>query len=92
MRLALAAALALLAAPAAAQVDPARLSADTKVLASPEFEGRAPGTPGETRTIAWLTQRLKALGLTPGGPNGQWTQPVPLIHTRLAPAATVPMA
>ena len=80
---------ALLAAPAAAQTDPAALSATVKVLASPAFEGRAPGTAGEAKTIAYLVDHFKALGLKPGGPDGQWTQTVPLIHTRLDPAASV---
>lgn len=73
----------MLATPAAAQTDPARLSADVKVLASPEFGGRAPGTPGEARTIAWLVARFKAMGLEPGGIDGAWTQAVPLLHTRI---------
>ncbi len=76
-------ALALAAAPAAAQTDPARLSADVKVLASDAFEGRAPGTPGETKTVDWLVARFKALGLQPGGPRGGWTQPVPLVRTHI---------
>jgi Zn-dependent M28 family amino/carboxypeptidase len=71
-------------ATAAVEQNPAaRLSADVKTLASDSFEGRAPGTPGETRTIDWLVARFKALKLQPGGPNGSWTQPVPLVHTRL---------
>jgi Zn-dependent M28 family amino/carboxypeptidase len=74
---------ALLASPAIAQVDPARLSADVKTLASDEFGGRAPGTRSETKTVDWLVKRLKALKLEPGGPNGQWTQAVPLVRTQL---------
>lgn len=70
------------ASPPAATIDPARLSADTKVLASPEYEGRGPGTPGETKTVAFLVERFKQLGLKPG-PNGSFTQEVPLIHTRI---------
>lgn len=71
-------------ATAAVAQDPgARLSADVKTLASDSFEGRAPGTPGETRTVDWLVARFKALKLEPGGPNGAWTQPVPLVHTRI---------
>ncbi len=61
-----------------------RLSADVKTLASDAFEGRAPGTPGEAKTVDWLIARFKAMGLEPGGPDGAWTQPVPLVHTRLA--------
>jgi Zn-dependent M28 family amino/carboxypeptidase len=49
-----------------------------KVLASDEFEGRAPGSSGETRTVAYLTAEFKKLGLKPGNPNGTWVQAVPL--------------
>jgi len=79
----LAAATLLAGSPAAAQVSPERLSADVKTLASDSFEGRAPGTPGETKTIAWLIAQFKAMKAQPGGPNGSWTQPVPLVHTRM---------
>ena len=63
-------------------IAPDRLSADVKVLASDAFEGRGPGTPGETKTVDWLIKQFKAMGLAPGGPDGAWTQPVPLVHTR----------
>ena len=56
------------------RVDPVRLSEATRVLASDAFEGRAPVTPGEDKTIAWLTQQFQALGLEPGGPDGSWVQ------------------
>ncbi len=79
----LGAATLLAASPAVAQVSPERLSADVKTLASDSFEGRAPGTPGETKTIAWLIAQFKAIKAQPGGPNGSWTQPVPLVHTRM---------
>ncbi|MEN2787599.1 M28 family peptidase [Sphingomonas qilianensis] len=69
-------------------VDPARLSEMTRTLASDDFAGRGPGTPGETKTIAYLIERFKALGLEPGGPNGSWTQKVPLIHTQLGEGTT----
>jgi Zn-dependent M28 family amino/carboxypeptidase len=64
-------------------VDPQRLSEWTRQLASDDFQGRAPGTPGETRTIAWLIAQFRALGLRPGGEHGGWTQLVPLVHTQL---------
>ena len=80
-------ALAALAPPAAAQVSPERLSADVRTLASDAFEGRAPGTAGEAKTVAWLIARMKALKLAPGGPNGSWTQDVPLVRTQLGEGA-----
>jgi Zn-dependent M28 family amino/carboxypeptidase len=79
----LAAAALLAASPATAQISPERLSVDVKTLASDAFEGRAPGTPGETKTIAWLIAQFKAMKAQPGGPNGSWTQAVPLVHTRM---------
>ncbi len=71
----------LLVAAAPAPVTPAELSATVKVLASDPFGGRAPGTAGEARTVAYLVDRLTALGLRPAGPDGRWTQAVPLIHS-----------
>jgi hypothetical protein len=65
------------------EIDATRLSDIVKVLASDEFEGRAPGGPGEAKTIADLEERFTELGLEPGGANGGWTQAVPLIHTQL---------
>ena len=35
-----------------ARIDAARLSEHVRVLASDEFEGRAPGTAGEEKTVA----------------------------------------
>jgi len=75
------------AASAPVQIPVERLSADVKMLASDGFEGRAPGTPGETRTVAWLIAQFKAAGLEPGGPDGSWTQKVPLIRTQLGSGA-----
>lgn len=72
-------------APSPGQIDPARLSAITRVLASDEFEGRAPGSVGEQRTIDYLVEKFRALGLEPAGENGGWTQRVPLLRTQ-APA------
>jgi Zn-dependent M28 family amino/carboxypeptidase len=49
-----------------------------RVLSSDEFEGRAPGTAGEERTIDYLTHQFKELGLTAGNPDGTYIQKVPL--------------
>jgi Zn-dependent M28 family amino/carboxypeptidase len=50
-----------------------------KVLASDDFEGRAPGTPGEERTVAYLIEQFTALGLQPGNPDGSYVQRIPLV-------------
>ncbi|MFW2351549.1 M28 family metallopeptidase [Qipengyuania sp.] len=51
----------------------------TEKLASDEFEGRAPGTPGEDKTVAYLIEEFKQAGLEPGN-NGSWTQTVPFVE------------
>src|SRR5438309_337631 len=81
----IAALLSLVAAapPAAPHVSTDRLSEITRVLASDEFQGRAPGTAGEDKTIPYLVEQFKAAGLEPAGENGGWTQAVPMIHTQL---------
>ncbi|MHA7820758.1 MAG: M28 family metallopeptidase [Erythrobacter sp.] len=51
----------------------------TRELSSDEFEGRMPGTEGEEKTVALLTERFEAAGLQPGN-NGSWVQDVPLVE------------
>ncbi|MEZ5317332.1 MAG: M28 family peptidase [Vicinamibacterales bacterium] len=50
-----------------------------RMLASDEFAGRAPGSDGETKTVDYLIDQFKAIGLQPGNPDGTWTQKVPLV-------------
>jgi Zn-dependent M28 family amino/carboxypeptidase/photosystem II stability/assembly factor-like uncharacterized protein len=59
-----------------------------KTLASDEFEGRAPGTPGEDRAVAYLAEASKKIGLAPGNPDGTYVQKVPLVGYRAEPAAS----
>lgn len=49
------------------------------ILASDEFEGRMPCSPGEDKTVAYLVEQLKELGLKSGNGNS-YTQDVPLIE------------
>ena len=90
--LALALTAALPASLAAQTTDPQQLAHSVSTLASDLFEGRAPGTIGEERTIGYLVGRFQALGLEPGGPDGQWVQSVPLLHTRLGKAERLGVA
>jgi Zn-dependent M28 family amino/carboxypeptidase len=64
------------------KIDPALLSEHIKVLSSDAFEGRGPATPGETKSVAYITKEFKAVGLQPGGDKTKtgraWTQNVPL--------------
>jgi Zn-dependent M28 family amino/carboxypeptidase len=59
--------------------DANRVTQDVKVLSSDAYEGRGPATAGETKTIAFISEKMKAAGLQPGGPGGKWTQDVPLL-------------
>ena len=62
--------------------DAHHLSLDVKMLSSDAFEGRAPNSAGETKTLDYLIAGFKAAGLQPGGDlhDGKraWTQDVPL--------------
>ena len=51
----------------------------TRELSLDSYEGRAPGSVGEEKTVAFLISKFKAAGLEPGN-NGSWTQDVPLIE------------
>ena len=72
-----------LAAPAVAQTAPPiavdTLRSVTKELSSDAYEGRAPTTPGEDKTVAYLIERFRAAGLKPGN-AGKWTQDVPMVE------------
>jgi hypothetical protein len=61
----------------------ARLRDDIAILASDEFGGRKPGTPGEEKTLAYLEKRMAEVGLLSGtgDPGSYWRQPVDLVAT-----------
>ncbi|WP_158827071.1 M28 family metallopeptidase [Mucilaginibacter lacusdianchii] len=59
-------------------------SSYVKTLASDEFEGRLPFSKGETKTINYLEQQFKTLGLEPGN-NGSYFQDVPMVSISTNP-------
>jgi hypothetical protein len=63
-----------------------------RVLSSDEFEGRAPGTPGEDKSVAYLQGQFVALGLLPGNPDGTYIQNVPMVGIRSATTASFDIA
>jgi Zn-dependent M28 family amino/carboxypeptidase len=71
--------------PALEVITPDGLLAHIKVLASDEFEGRAPGTKGEDLSVKYITDQFKKIGLKPGNPNGTYTQEVPLAGIKSEP-------
>jgi Zn-dependent M28 family amino/carboxypeptidase len=76
--------------------DAKRLSDEVKMLSSDAFEGRGPATPGETKTVAYVTAQMKAAGLMPGGDlqDGKraWTQAVPLVRAEITGPANLSLS
>ena len=54
------------------------------MLASDDFEGRGPATPGEARSIDYISKQFAAAGVQPGGERGGWFQDVPLARFAVA--------
>ncbi len=72
--------------PTAPQISVDTLRDVTRTLSDDSFEGRAPGTPAEDKTVALIAQRFAAAGLKPG--NGEsWFQPVPLVELTARPGS-----
>src|SRR6266576_6389831 len=64
------------------------LLAHIKMLASDEFEGRAPDSKGEELSIQYIADQFKTIGLIPGNPDGTYFQEVPLAGIMSAPTAS----
>ena len=77
---------ALRAMPNTPAISAASILEHTKVLSSDAFEGRAPGSAGEEKTVAYLVSEFKRLGLQPGNPDGTYLQDVPLVGITSHPA------
>lgn len=60
-------------------IDAGALLAHVKELSSDRYEGRAPGSAGESLTVSYLTDQFRRLGLKPGNTDGTFTQKVPLV-------------
>ena len=71
------------------QVDSAAVLAHTKVLASDEYEGRAPGTKGEELAVNYIVSEFRKVGLKPGITDGTYIQKVPLVGITAEPAPLV---
>jgi len=90
-RLFAASAVALIAVPLAAAttsgISPQRLSDVDKFISSDAFEGRGPATRAETKTINYIADQMKAIGLKPGGDivggKRSWFQNVPLLKSEI---------
>src|SRR6202795_3695348 len=66
--------------PPSTDIDETAFRGHLRVLASDDFEGRKPGTPGEEKTVAYLVEQFRKLGLKPG--NGEsFLQQVPMVES-----------
>ena len=59
------------------------------VLSSDDFEGRSVGTAGEARTVSYITEQFRQMGVRPGNPDGSFEQAVPLTRFVSHPEAAV---
>lgn len=67
-----------------APISEAEVRAHIAVLASDEFEGRGPGSAGETKTLDYLAKTWASYGLVSGTNDAAhpWFQPVPLVERK----------
>jgi Zn-dependent M28 family amino/carboxypeptidase len=74
------------------KIEGAAMLEHIKVLSSDAFEGRLPGTPGEDKTIEYVTDQFKKIGLKPGNTDGTYIQKVPLVGITGAEAKPLSVA
>src|SRR6202046_4381739 len=68
------------------------LLTEIKTLSSDDFEGRKPGSEGEKKTVAYMEDQFRKLGLKPGNPNGTFLQTVPLAGITSKPSLNLTVA
>lgn len=73
-----------LAKPATPAVPVETLKDVTRTLSSDAYAGRAPTSPEEAKTVAYLISRMTKAGLKPGN-KGSWTQDVPMVEITADP-------
>lgn len=59
-----------------------RIEADVRMLADDLLEGRETGTRGYDLAALYVAERLRAIGVAPGGENGGYYQTVPLLRAQ----------
>lgn len=56
-------------------------------ISSDAMQGRRPGTAGYDSAAAYVIREAEALGLTPGGEDGSWVQPILFRRSSLEPGS-----
>lgn len=74
--------------PPTTDIDDTAYGDNVRVLASDDFQGRKPGTPGEDKTVSYLVENFHKLGLKPGN-GASYVQQVPLVQITASADATL---
>jgi len=61
------------------EIPPAWIESHVRFLADDLLEGRGVATRGDALARLYIRTQLEAAGLQPGGPEGSWEQPVPIL-------------
>jgi Zn-dependent M28 family amino/carboxypeptidase len=64
------------------EIDVAGLRSTIRFVAHDLLEGRGVGSRGDALARAYIRSRFEHAGLEPGGPDGAWEQPVPIVGIR----------
>ena len=78
--------------PALESLSAEELMRHVRVLADDSFEGRGPGTAGDRKTVEYLVDQFRSLGLAPGNPDGSYVQRVPLMGFETSSKVTIAAA
>lgn len=78
--------------PSMASITEQDLMRHISALADDSMEGRAPGTPGDERTVRYLEAQFREVGLLPGNPDGTYLQQVQLVGITPRATATLHIA
>jgi Zn-dependent M28 family amino/carboxypeptidase len=70
------------------KVDPEKIRAHVKYLASDELEGRGMNQKGSELAADYIAAQFKSYGLTPAGDNGTYFQTVPMVGVKTLPEST----
>src|SRR5471032_2301601 len=74
--------------PPSTDIDDVAYGNHVRMLASDDFQGRKPGTPGEDKTVSYLIENFRRLGLKPGN-DKSYVQSVPLVQITASADATL---
>jgi len=71
------------------KIDPEKIRAHVKYLASDELEGRGMNQKGSDLSAEYIAAQFKSSGLKPAGDDGTYFQKVPMVGVKTLPETTV---